>query len=186
MTPAADGGGPCRAAAGTRPLPHGPADRRPAGADGRIGARRSAHRGRRWLVAAVRQPVDGAKKIVNLLGGFARIGFEGDVADLVASRSSSTVPRAPASSSTAPSTRWSASRSRTDALGSDRPPGPEPTEYPDEQRRDYQRRTLSTTSTDSAHSTRRATGRTSAGLPPAGPAPRGLRSGRRPRSHSSG
>ena len=28
----------------------------------------------------MRQPVDGAKKIVNLLGGFARIGFEGDVA----------------------------------------------------------------------------------------------------------
>ncbi|MCC2662994.1 MAG: polymerase sigma-70 factor [Geminicoccaceae bacterium] len=109
--------GPCRAAAGSRPLPHGPADRRFAGADGRIGARRSPHRGRRWPssrgAAAGRRRKEDRQPARRVRTDRPDCRSRG--------RSSSTAPRAPASSSTTPSTRWSALRSRTDgSAGSSR------------------------------------------------------------------
>ena len=71
--PAADAGGPRRAAASGRAVPGGPAHGRPAGADGHPRARRGAHRGRRRRGDRSAAPGLGRKKIVNLLGGFARV-----------------------------------------------------------------------------------------------------------------
>ncbi len=65
-------GRPGPATPGGRPLPAGPAHRRPAGADGHAGPGRRAHRRRRRDRRRGRVPVIGAKKIVNLLGGLAR------------------------------------------------------------------------------------------------------------------